>query len=180
MLPSLTVFLKKKKKNKSRQQHLPVEGQLVTRLDLNRVRCLLVAHHVASHINGVKILDRRIGVSLRRSCVVRGCPDTAECPLIDAVYKDTLPGKVSSSLQQKYRRGRGVSSGCYHTQMKQCACTRATLDAVKDTAKRAWESFMVIGMYATRAVVQLGVTRVREPGLNLNTAGSSTHILSYE
>lgn len=167
---------------RARGQDLPVECQLVTRLDLDRIRCLLVAHHIASHVNGIEILDRRVGIAPRRSCVVWGCPDAAECPLIDAVYEDTLPAKLADNRSGNNRRRQGVLLSCHLTQMKQCACTRATLDAVKHTARRAWKSFMAMGFgrYATRAVVQLGVTRVQEPGWNLEAAGSVTQISSYE
>lgn len=69
---------------------LPVKSQVVTRLDLDRVRHLLVTEDVAAHIDRVQVLYRRVGVAPWRRPVVGRGPNAAERSLIDAIDEDTL------------------------------------------------------------------------------------------
>lgn len=69
---------------------VPVEGEKVTRLDLDGVGDLFVAQDVAAHVDAVEVFDGGVGVSSRRGPIVGGCADAAEGSLVDAVYEYAL------------------------------------------------------------------------------------------
>ena len=82
---------------------VPVERKVISRLNFDSVVGLNITHDVASHVNGVEILDRRIVVAaLAILAIVRRNSDALECTLIYAVDENTLkelvmrPDKLSS------------------------------------------------------------------------------------
>jgi hypothetical protein len=82
---------------------VPVERKVISRLNFDSVVGLNITHDVASHVNGVEILDRRIVVAaLAILAIVRRNSDALERALIYTVDEDTLkelvmrPDKLSS------------------------------------------------------------------------------------
>lgn len=72
-----------------------VELRLLTReiiagLHLDRVRDLVVAENVASHVDAVNVLHGPVGVAVWRRAVVGGRADTLEGAGVDAIDVDGL------------------------------------------------------------------------------------------
>jgi predicted RNA methylase len=73
------------------RESIPVECQVVTWNNFDRVAGLNVAHDIASQIDQAQILDGRIVVSALAGCAVVGWDaDALEESLVHAVDVDTL------------------------------------------------------------------------------------------
>lgn len=82
---------------------VPVERKVISRPNFDSVVGLDITHDVASHVNGVEILDRRVVVAaFAILAIVRRNSDALERALIYTVDEDTLeelvmrPDKLSS------------------------------------------------------------------------------------
>lgn len=70
---------------------VPVEGEVVSGSYFDGIVGLHVAHYVAAHVDGVKVLDWRVVVTTTPILtVVGGDANTFEGSLVDPIDKDTL------------------------------------------------------------------------------------------
>lgn len=67
--------------------------QVVARLHLDRVRDLVVAEHVASHVDAVEVLDWAVSVPVGRRAIVGGRADPLKGAGVDSVDVDGLNWK---------------------------------------------------------------------------------------
>lgn len=80
---------------------LPVKGQVVARPHLDCVLDLLVSQDVASDINRVHVLHRRVRIAPGRRPIVGGGSNALEGPLVDTVDEDTLESKSDIQMQDE-------------------------------------------------------------------------------
>lgn len=67
--------------------------QVVAGLHLDRVRDLVVAEHVAPHVDAVEVLDGAVGVAVGRRAIVGGRADALKGAGVDTVDVDGLDWK---------------------------------------------------------------------------------------